>query len=70
VGNAHFECGEATVEDGKSPESPAIREDELKETMSAAKKKRMTNEEFGERRKEQVARYSNATRLSPTLMGK
>jgi hypothetical protein len=48
IRNAKFECGEALAEDGKPPASPAIPEDELRETMSAQKKKRMTDEEFAE----------------------
>jgi hypothetical protein len=48
VRNAKFECGEALAKDGKPPTSPAIPENELKETMSAQKKRRMTDEEFDE----------------------
>ncbi|KAF2420981.1 hypothetical protein EJ08DRAFT_738467 [Tothia fuscella] len=44
--NAKFECSEPLEEDGKPPASPAIPEEELKETMSAMRRKKMSQEAF------------------------
>jgi hypothetical protein len=44
--NAAFECGELTDADGKPAPSPEISEETLKSTLSAKKRKGMTDEEF------------------------
>ena len=44
--NAAFECGELTDADGKPAPSPEISEQTLKSTLSAKKRKGMTDEEF------------------------
>lgn len=44
--NAAFECGELTDADGKPAPSPEISEETLKATLSARKRKGMTDEEF------------------------
>lgn len=44
--NAAFECGELTGTDGKPAPSPELSEETLKATLSAKKRKGMTDEEF------------------------
>ena len=44
--NAAFECGELTDADGKPAPSPEINEETLKATLSAKKRKGMSDEEF------------------------
>lgn len=44
--NAAFECGELTDTDGNPAPSPEISEETLKATLSAKKRKGMTDEEF------------------------
>jgi len=44
--NAAFECGELTDSDGKPAPSPEINEETLKATLSAKKRKGMSDEEF------------------------
>lgn len=43
---AKYECGEPLVEEGPVVESPAIDEEELKETLSRKRSKRMSKDEF------------------------
>jgi hypothetical protein len=43
---AKFECGELIDEDGSTPDSPAIPEQELKETVSRKRSKRLNSDEF------------------------
>lgn len=43
---AQFECGDAMTEGGKVPDSPVIPEQELKETVSRKRAKRLNKEEF------------------------
>ncbi|KAF7560846.1 hypothetical protein G7046_g3299 [Stylonectria norvegica] len=43
---AEFECGELLDEEGKKEKSPAISEQELKETVSRKRSKRLNDEEF------------------------
>ncbi|KAF4965064.1 hypothetical protein FSARC_7098 [Fusarium sarcochroum] len=45
---AQYECGELVTEDGKKEESPAIAEQELKETVSRKRSKRLNEDEFDE----------------------
>lgn len=45
---AKFECGELTDKEGKLPDSPAIPESELKETVSRKRSKRLNSAEFEE----------------------
>jgi hypothetical protein len=44
--NAAYQCGELTDADGKPAPSPEISEETLKSTLSAKKRKDMTDEEF------------------------
>jgi hypothetical protein len=44
--NARYECNEPLKGETKAPTSPSISEDELKETLSTKKSKRMSQEEF------------------------
>ncbi|KEY65989.1 hypothetical protein S7711_06646 [Stachybotrys chartarum IBT 7711] len=45
---AKFECGELVDEEGQRPDSPAIAEDELKESVSIKRSKRMNSDEFND----------------------
>ncbi|KAM5355712.1 hypothetical protein ACJ41O_002358 [Fusarium nematophilum] len=45
---AKYECGELVTEDGKKEDSPAIPEQELKETVSRKRSKRLNEDEFDE----------------------
>ncbi|KAM7209281.1 Man1-Src1p-C-terminal domain containing protein [Naviculisporaceae sp. PSN 640] len=45
---ARFECGDSAEPDAPPPESPAIEEQELKQTLSQKRNKRMAAEEFDE----------------------
>ncbi|CAN8099615.1 unnamed protein product [Discula destructiva] len=43
---AKFECGELVDENGQAPQSPAIAVDELKQTVSEQRSKKLSNKEF------------------------
>jgi hypothetical protein len=43
---AKFECGELVNEDGKQPETPMVAAEELKETVSEKRSKKLSKEEF------------------------
>jgi hypothetical protein len=45
---AKYECGELVDEEGQRPDSPAIAEDELKQSVSIKRSKRMNSDEFNE----------------------
>ncbi|KAF5023915.1 hypothetical protein F66182_4037 [Fusarium sp. NRRL 66182] len=45
---AQYECGELVTEDGKKQDSPAIAEQELKETVSRKRSRRLNEDEFDE----------------------
>ncbi|KAF2402191.1 hypothetical protein EJ06DRAFT_474055 [Trichodelitschia bisporula] len=44
--NAKYECGTLVDEDGKKASSPALKEKELKETVSAKRRRGMSEEDF------------------------
>ncbi|MBE3043337.1 hypothetical protein IMZ48_12355, partial [Candidatus Bathyarchaeota archaeon] len=45
---AQFECGETTAEEGERIESPTIQTEELRETVSRKRNKRLNKQDFDE----------------------